>query len=309
MRIRPMQVAAVAATRVTSGRRRRHGRQDRRTRRGRLRKQSWSCGHGRRTAQRRDQRRPAKKSFSCTGKSTRTSIRSRPSRWPKASSNGWRPVESTSNSTVSSPDGDPASTATLTRRTTATWVRPPRTRPARRTPTAPRLRQFWGIAHLRTIRAELLRRRAGGTTPESSPTWVERGRGLARTTPSRDAGRLCVGERDPVPVTPAATHAQIPAGDRPTSRASRMRARRAACCVITTRKCWHAGRSAAGPGISAPRWTGLSPGGRSRVRWRHRRLRADRAPVAGPRSAGRGPVDAVRVRAADGQLLGGGLRI
>jgi hypothetical protein len=64
------------------------------------------------------------------------------------------------------PDGDPASTATVTRRTTATWLRPPRTQPARRTPTAPNLRQFWGIADPRTIRAELLRRRAGVTTPE-----------------------------------------------------------------------------------------------------------------------------------------------
>ena len=52
------------------------------------------------------------------------------------------------------------------------------------------------------------------TTP-SSPTWVDRGRGLARTTPLRDAGRLGVDERNPAPVTPAATHAQTPAGDRP----------------------------------------------------------------------------------------------
>ena len=33
-------------------------------------------------------------------------------------------------------------------------------------------------------------------------------------------------------------------------------------------------------------------------------VRADRAPVAGAGAAGRGPVDAVRVRAADGDLVG-----
>jgi hypothetical protein len=112
------------------------------------------------------------------------------------------------------PDGDPASTATVTRRTTATWLRPPG---HSQHGVHRRLRTFAnsGASLTPEPSAPSFSDGAPELRRQSSMTWVERGRGLARTTPSRDAGRLGVGERNPVPVTPAATHAQTPAGDRP----------------------------------------------------------------------------------------------
>jgi hypothetical protein len=50
-------------------------------------------------------------------------------------------------------------------------------------------------------------------------------------------------------------------------------------------------------------WTGRLAVRRRRASPASHRLRADRAPVAGPRSAGGGSVDAVRVRAADGDVV------